>query len=291
MFMVQIKKVNKYIFMSKLLVTHINPDPDAIASVWLFRRFDPQFNDASVAFVSAGKTYKNQVVDSDSDIVHVDTGMGRFDHHQTSERTCAAKIVLEYLQEKFDYLRNNIPLERLVEVILGGDHFDECYWPDPNNDRYVFMFGEMLNGLKRNNIVTDQGLIDLGSTCLDGILMSMKIKYDAEMELDKGIEFGTKWGKGLAIESKNDDVLPIAQKNGYLVVIRKDPDNGMVRIKGQPRSNVDFTQLYKQIIEIDPKSTWFLHASKKMLLNGSYKNSDSIFTKLSITKIISLLQK
>ena len=122
--------------MSKLLVTHINPDADAITSVWLFRRFHPDFYDASVVFVLPGRTYKEEPADSDPNVVHVDTGLGEFDHHQSNERTCAAKKVLDHLQVKFDYLHNNEPLERLVEVVVQGDHFEDCYWPEASADRY-----------------------------------------------------------------------------------------------------------------------------------------------------------
>lgn len=275
--------------MSKLIVTHINPDPDAITSVWLLRRFDPAYETAGVAFVPAGTSYENQPADHDPDIVHVDTGHGQFDHHETDGRTCAAKLVLDHLQTKFDYLKNNEILDRLVEIIIGDDHFEDCYWPEPTHDRYNFFFGEILHGLKQNNTVTDHGLVDLGSTCLDGIYTSLKLKIEAEQEIQTGIEIQTKWGKGLAIESKNDTVLTVAQRMGYVVVVRKDPE-GMVRIKAQPHSNVDFTELYETVKARDPEATWFLHASKKMLLNGSYKNPNSVFSKLSLDEIIELLK-
>jgi hypothetical protein len=274
--------------MSKKIVTHINPDPDAITSVWLLRRFHPEFTRSGVAFVPAGKTFEDQPADSDPNVVHVDTGMGEFDHHQTSERTCAAKLVLEFLQINIEFLREDEALERLVEVVLDGDHFEECYWPDATNDRYNFMFGEMLNGLKHNNTLSDHGLVDLGSTCLDGIYTSLKMKVDAQKEIEKGREFKTEWGKGLFMETKNDDVLGLAQMMGNVVVVRRDPENGMVRMKAQPRSDVDFSQIYEQVRKLDPEATWFLHASKKMLLNGSYKNPESVFSKLSASEILGL---
>lgn len=276
--------------MAKIIVTHINPDPDAITSVWLLRRYENDFEKAKVEFVNAGKTYNDQPSDSDPDIVHVDTGFGQFDHHQTNERTCAAKRVLDYLQGKYEYLREDEALERLVEVIIADDHFDECYWPEANADRYSFMFGDILDGLKRNNTLTDQGLIDLGSTCLDGIYMSLKLKIGAEEELETGRQFETKWGKAIALESKNDEVLTVGMKNGYVLVIRKDPE-GMVRIKAGPKSEVDLTEAYEKIKGRDSEATWFLHASKKMLLNGSYKNPQHQFSKLSLGEVIEIVKE
>jgi hypothetical protein len=201
--------------MSKLIVTHLNPDPDAITSVWLLRQFDPQWAGASVAYVPAGRTFEDQPAESDPDIAHVDTGGGIFDHHDTSERTSAAKKVLEYLQHKNEKLAENEALERLVEVVVGDDHFDECCYPEATADRYMFMFGSILDGLKHNSTLDDQGLIEFGSTCLNGIYTSMKLVIDAEKEIEKGREFETKWGKAIGVTSKNDEVLALAQKMGF----------------------------------------------------------------------------
>src|SRR3989344_296605 len=81
----------------KIIVTHIAPDVDAITSVWLIKRFLADWHEAQVQFVPAGKTLNNDMVDSQPDILHVDTGMGILDHHQTDEDTCAAKRCLEYI--------------------------------------------------------------------------------------------------------------------------------------------------------------------------------------------------
>lgn len=275
--------------MSNLIVTHFNPDPDAITSVWLLRRFDSEFSDASVVFVGAGNTFANKPVDSDPDIIHVDTGLGQFDHHTIDKRTCAAKLVLEFLQNKLDYLKDDEVLDRLVEVIIADDHFDECCWPEPTADRYDFMFGPILDGLKRNNTLTDEGLVDFGSTCLDGIYLSLKLKIEAEKELEQGRTFPTQWGEGIAIESKNDEVLTVAQKMGKVVVVRKDPA-GMVRIKARPDSAVDLTLIYEKLKQADPEATWFLHPSKKMLLNGSYKKPETKVSKLSLAEIIEMFK-
>lgn len=277
--------------MAKLIVTHINPDPDAITSVWLLRRFDVEWSEASVVFVPAGETWKNQESDSDPEIAHVDTGFGKFDHHQTSERTCAAKKIWEYLIEKYDYLKDDETLERLVEVIVADDHFDECCWPEANADRYSFMFGEILDGLKRNNTLGDVGLVDFGSTCLDGIYLSLKLKIQAEEELKIGREFETIWGKAIALESKNDEVITVGLKNGFVLVVRKDPESGMIRIKARPDMEIDLTLTYEKLKEIDSEATWFLHASKRMLLNGSYKNPSHVFSKLLLGQVIEVLKK
>ncbi|OGD62874.1 hypothetical protein A2160_05830 [Candidatus Beckwithbacteria bacterium RBG_13_42_9] len=274
----------------KIIITHLNPDPDAIAAAWLLKRFDPQLSDAEVEFVPAGETYQKQKVDSDANIIHVDTGFGRFDHHDTNERTCAAKKVLDDLQSRLVHLEEDKALPRLVEIIMQDDHFEDCYWPEANNDRYAFFMTAILDGLKKGGKANDQQLIEFGFRCLDGIYTTLKLRIEAEAEIqDKGKEFETKWGKALAIESKNDEVMKVAQKSGFVLVLRKDPD-GMVRIKAQPNSKVNLTLTYQSLKKMDPEATWFLHASKKMLLNGSYSNPEMVPSQLSLIDVMEIIK-
>jgi hypothetical protein len=39
---------------------------------------------------------------------------------------------------------------------------------------------------------------------------------------------------------------------------------------------------------LDSQATWFLHASKKMLLNGSYKNPETKVSKLEIEELVKI---
>jgi hypothetical protein len=64
-----------------------------------------------------------------------------------------------------------------------------------------------------------------------------------------------------------------------------------VRIKALPESKADLTVCYNMCKKKDPQATWFLHASKKMLLNGSIKNPESRPTRLTLREIIEILKK
>lgn len=303
----------------KTIVTHISPDVDAVSSVWLLRRFLPGWGNAQVAFAPAGKTLKNEIVDSDPNILHVDTGMGMLDHHQTDEDTCAARRTLEYIakllnsrhsgkrgtsasgitrgswpsQDDFQHSSKNFPdeaLERLVDVVNNIDHFHEVYYPDPTADFYDLGLVGILDGLKLLHSRDDQKIIDFSLPALDGIYKSFQNKVWAEQEIkEKGMEFKTKWGKGLAIETINDESVRLAQKQGYILAVRKDPKKGFVRIKALPESNVDFTSCYNIYKEKDKEATWYLHSGKKMILNGSVKNPDSRPTSLTLKEIIEVL--
>jgi len=283
----------------KTIVTHFAPDVDAVTSVWLLKRFLPAWHEAEVKYVPAGKTLDNDIVDSDEDILHVDTGMGFLDHHQTDEDTCAAKRVLEYLikvEAKNNRARQvvtgDIALERLVEVVNDIDHFREVYLPNPMSDFYDFGLVSIFDGWKLIFGDDYNRIVDLGLLQLDGIYRNFQNKVWAEGEIKKnGIEFKTIWGKGLAAETINDEVVRIAQRMGYTVAVRKDPKKDYVRIKALPASKADLTACYNILRIKDPKATWFLHASKKMLLNGSIKNPESKPTSLTLREIVDVLIK
>jgi len=81
-------------------------------------------------------------------------------------------------------------------------------------------------------------------------------------------------------------VIHQAQKRGYTVVIRKDPKKGYVRIKSLPKDEIDLTPVYEMLKMKDPDATWFLHASRHMVLNGSAKNPDMKPSKQTLESLI-----
>ena len=119
----------------------------------------------------------------------------------------------------------------------------------------------------------------------------LKILAEAETEIAKATVFESDFGKALAIESSNDAVMKVAQKMGYRVVVRRDPQYGSIRIKAVPEPDIDLTDVYTKIMALDKTGTWYFHAGKHMLLNGSSKNMKHTATPLSLQTIIELLQQ
>ncbi len=279
----------------KTIVTHISPDVDAVTSVWLLKRFLPGWGNAQLAFAPAGNTLNNEIVDIDPNILHVDTGLGRLDHHQSDEDTCAAKRTWEYIRKQETRNKkqetDNDAMERFLDVVNNIDHFREVYYPNPTADFYDLGLVGILDGLKLLRSYDDQKIVDFSLSALDGIYKTFQNKVWAEAELkEKGLEFKTKWGKGLAIETINDEAVRLAQKQGFTLAVRKDPNKGFVRIKAQPESQVDFTSCYNIYKEKDKEATWYLHSGKKMILNGSVKNPQSKPTSLTLKEIIEVLK-
>ncbi len=283
----------------KLLVAHMNPDPDAIGAMWLFMRFDEQrFAESTYYFVPAGHEVGDDELEakelSREEVVHVDTGMGPFDHHQpdNTERNSATKLVHDYLIEKYPDLADDEALARVVRHINDLDHFAECYWPEATNDRYEFMYERILMGLRSGKHFNDREMVDFGMICMDAIYTAMKIKVSAEIDLDTlGEVFETRWGKVMAIENRNDDVIDLAQKRGCQIVIRKDAEAGHIRIKAVPEKNIDLTQIYREIQKVDDVGTWFLHPSKQMLLNGSKKAHMHVASPLTLEQVVEIVRR
>lgn len=276
--------------MQNIIVTHKSVDLDAVTSCWLIKRFYPNFKNARIFHVDAGHTYMEQVVDSNAHIIHVDTGFGRFDHHQTDEFTCASKKI-------FLWLINNVELKihiqdglsRMVEFVTQIDHFQEVFFPEPTNDMYEFNMFQIVEGLKHTT-GSDEKAIEISFVLLDTVLQLMTNKIRAEEEIKKGYIFESSFGKSLALECKNEESVKLAQKSGFMLVVRKDPVKGHIRIKVFPKKELDLTKVYEKIIAKDKVGSWFLHVSKKMLLNGSSKNPSLKPTQLTIQEVISIIQ-
>ena len=274
----------------KIIVTHIFPDLDAICSIWLLQRFEADLKQAKIEFVPAGKTYQDQTVDSDPTVIHVDTGLGRFDHHQTNERICAAKLVFNYLKsEKKISLKYQSALKRLIEIVIQADQFEDFFWEDPANDRYEFFLQYLLDNLKLSGNLNDTELVYQGMALLDGVLFGLKQKIQSEEEIKKGIEFETKWGKSLAVETQMMFDLKLAHKMGFRLVVRKEPETGFVAIKSQPKKELDLTAAYAALKTADPQADWFFHQSKHIISNGSRHNPQVKPSKLSLEEIKGVL--
>lgn len=304
----------------RLIVTHRSPDLDAITSVWLIKRFLQNWQEAKVEYVPAGsKLQANYVsqgleieeLSNGDEVITVDTGLGKLDHHQLQENTvCAASLTYEFVKKTKDngITTNEIKtraIKKIVDFVIDDDHFQEVYYPKSTFAMFEFSFAALVNGYKLANPHNNDGCMKLGMDCLDMLLQYLENKLWAQQELnDKKNEFETRYGPGMAIESINDETLALAQNQGYRIVIRKDTNHGYIRIKASPKyrktspfgedknvEDVDLTPVYEMLKEKDPDATWYLHVSKKMLLNGSSKNPGMRGSKLSLEEVINIVKK
>ena len=274
--------------MAKIIVTHAGPDLDALTSIWLLRRFLPGWERAKVNFVTAGETFRGAPPDADPEIVHVDTGFGRLDHHQKKEYNSAANLCLGKISKERDLKKvDREALKRLVVVVTEIDNGRDISWPETRSDRYEFMPHIFLI-----NMPTGPDLVDLAMIVLDKIFQALKNKIRAEKTLkEEGQVCRTRWGKAVAVATGNDQVLQEGQREGFVLIAKQDPKSGHLRIYGRFDKKVDLTRAYKEVKKKDPAATWYLHTSCCLLLNGSRHNPKMVPTKLSLDEIISILKK
>ena len=290
----------------------MSPDWDAITSVWLLKKYLAGWLEAEVKFVPAGQRYKNSPVPDekgdpvekigDDEVIHVDTGLGPLDHHQTQDKNvCGASRTWDYVLSQFRHAHDKMTSEhteavsRIVKVVVAIDHFGEVFWHDAASDIYEFSLLGVLEGLKYEKPGQDLGYLKFGITCLNALTAEFENRIWAEKEInEKGVKFETSKGQGIGFETINDTVLKLAQKMGYILVVRKDPRKGYVRIKTLPdqddKKGIDLTPVYLQLSKMDPEATWFLHVSKKMLLNGTPKNPKMVPTRLTLNEIINVVK-
>ena len=276
--------------MAKIIVMHMSVDLDATGSSWLLKRYMPGCSDATYQFVPAGKTLDGKPADSDPNILHVDTGMGLFDHHQFADNTLSAtKRVLNYLTDKKLVKEKDLqPLSRIVNFITIIDHFGEVFFDDPTSDVYDFSLYQLTEAL-RATCKTDEEICEYMHMALDGILELFKKKVNAEKEIKAGFVFKNKWGKAIAMETQNEETMKLALKQVFKTVIKRNPNTGAIRIKTMPDKEIDLTEAHQKIIAIDPGATWFLHVGKHMLLNGSTKDPNAKSSSLTLRKVIEIL--
>jgi hypothetical protein len=275
----------------KTIVTHISPDLDAVTSIWLIKKYLPGWHNAQVTFVPAGTTLNNQPPDKNQNIIHVDTGLGRFDHHQSNKNICATTLVFQFLKKEKLIKENEIEvLERMVDIVNQIDHFREVFFPDPDSDIYEFCLHQIVEGLKYLNI-TNEELIEISLINLDAIYKILKNKVMAENQIKNGYIFNSAFGKTLALLDANEEAVKLALKRDFRLVIRKDSKKGFVRIKSKPLKEIDLQPVYVKLKKIDPKASWYLHPSKNILLNGSAKNPSLKPSSLSLTQIIAIIKE
>lgn len=276
----------------KTIVNHYSPDFDGIPAIWLLKKFHPEYKNAKVVFVPIGDaTYNNEPVDSNPDVLHVDCGGGKFDHHQTNDFTCGAQLVYEWLVKE-GYVKDNEALDRIVRVLTEIDHGWDAYkWPEPASDRWEFNLHNVLVGWKLVHPGQDEKYVEWIMHAMDAVYKMMQLKVQAEKEVEKGKKFKTRWGEGVAVYTPNDAVLDAAIKGGFALVARKDPGKGYLRVTGSNNHKVDLTKAYEMAREKDPDATWFLHASKVLLRNGSTRNPAMRPTKMDLDEVIEILEK
>lgn len=279
--------------MSKLIVTHIHPDLDAIMSAWLLVRFNqPQYGDAQFEFVPAPGTHKGLPPDNDPKVVHVDTGSGKFDHHHLKDGylTCAAKLVWEELVAEGLISPTDEAIKEMVAIALEVDQFRDCYWPGTDHPRMALMLHEVIPALHRLQTHDNEAVLRMIFVYLDGVYQRLKDWQKGKDAVMEGEEFESLWGRGIVVTTAADDVSKTAQKMGYDIVVIHDTQKGHLKIKTAPKVEQSLKPLYDKITLRENPERWVYHNSGHMLFSGSDKGSLKEPTQLQVSDILEMIR-
>lgn len=264
------------------IVSHIWPDLDSITAIWLLKRFGG-YAEAELAFISTGTTLNGMSVDSDPEIIHVDTGRGRFDHHQEEvhgHHVCSAKLVLQAVKPGGDSA-----LERVIEYVT--QHDNGLVEPWLQNDRWGW--GGLMRGLNLHSPEDPRKVVEAMLPVMDGWYAWAQELEEVDRQFQNRIEFETPWGKAAAFQGDLGGIRGFSFRQGAIIFVRRT-SHGWIGIEARVRHNVDLTPVYERVKMMEPEADWFLHASKRLLLCGSWKSPAIHPSRLSLAEVMEILK-
>lgn len=267
----------------KTLVTHINPHLDDITSIWLFKKYQPDFRQAEVEFISASRTAASK---QSEDRIFLGTGGGQFDEHKEGLNTCAGTLVYQYLKEKGLIPKSEITQKALEGIIKWNELIDT------GKASGVETAGFSVPAFVRTKDSSSQSSkrsVELGIEILDRILAVLERKEESIKDWEGRVEFETKFGKSFAVVSKTIDREFCREMGGDLFLMY-DPKYKSVQFF-TPSFEIDLEPIYKKAKEADPEASWFLHQSHHMVICGSSSAPDSKPTKLSFEELIKIAKE
>lgn len=235
--------------------------------------------DAELEFVPAGRTRGDLPPDAEPDVIHVDTGGGRFDHHHTDDNTLsAAELVRRELRPGDEALR------RLVDQVTRIDHAEAGRQP------VCFNINDLIAGYNalypnRPNHVARAMLPNLDAW-YEHELRQVRL----ERAFVRRLEFQTRWGLGIAMNSDDGGSSKLAYGHGAVLYAYRDR-RGYMGVAAQRRSNVDLEPVYQELKRRDSAADWYLHPSRRLLLCGTPKAPPQHFSSLSLEELVEIIRK
>jgi hypothetical protein len=262
------------------IVGHQAPDLDCLTAIWILMRFGG-YADAHLHFVAAGTTLDDRPVDSDPQVIHVDTGRGRYDHHQSSHASlCAAELVRRAVAPR------DVLLSGLVEQVNRIDHATDR---DGRNAQGFFNIQALVDGL---NLIYPHEPLRVAQAMLpnlDAWYQRAARQQRLEEAFETRIEFETRWGLGIAMESADGASSRLAFRRGAVLYAYRD-GQGWMGIAAQSRSNVNLRPVYRDLQKVDTGADWYLHPNGRLLLCGTAKAPPRHPSRLSLAELVRVIQ-
>lgn len=273
----------------KIIITHINPHLDEIASVWLLNRFHPGFKKYRLKFVSAAANPDSYSRIKNAMIIGV--GRGKFDEHRGLRKECAATLVYKFLKNK-GYLPKDKILRRAIEKLVYYVYLDDTGQLQ-KAEFLEFHIGNVFEPLRKGKGNSFK-IIKLGLELIDLIIENLKELVLVEKAWKSRKEFKSKFGKSvgitLSVSADNYTMQSYAYQKGFKVLIIVNLKNQFKRIVAPAWSRVNLQPVYNKLIKIEPKTGWFLHHSNKMVICGSSVAPEVKKSKLTFRELIGVVK-
>jgi hypothetical protein len=264
--------------MTKTIITHINPHLDEVAAIWVIRKYLSGWEELEIKFISADKG--NAGLPEDEETIYLGVGRGKYDEHKGDLEDSAASLVWNDLREKVEGLEQKAVSE-LIDFVRLDDtgKLKKIDYPE------FYVSGFIRSGSGEED---SRKNIDFGDKVLDRIFDVLLNKQKAFQEWESAVSVETKWGKGYAVKGSYVSRSFCDSQDG-IVYLMVDPKHNSIQYY-TPGDDVDLEPIYNKVKELDPKASWFLHQSHKMVICGSGSAPDSKPTKLNFEQLVEILK-
>lgn len=272
--------------MPKALVTHVIPHLDDIAALWLLVRFEPSASKAPLKFIHTA----SDGVTLAAGEIGVGIGRGKYDEHKGDKKDSAVSLVWKDLKRRGLTPKGlrGAALAGLVDFVRRGDLGEYVGKEGPG-----IPLATALRALAKRPGEDSESATLVGFRLLDAMLDLHEERSKIDAAIARGKKFTTKWGRGIGIsvEAVPGMVSGRIAELGYAIVVLRYPKQGFLHVRATPGTKVDLSKLAALVMKEEPEAKWYLHHSKKMLLQGDWIAPVSTRTRHGVDGMIRLLRK
>lgn len=269
-----------------VLVTHVIPHLDDIAALWLLVRFEPAARQAPLKFVQTApegvKLLKGEI--------GLGVGRGRYDEHKGDLKDSAVSLVWKDLKRRGKTPKGlqGAALAELVDYVRRGDMGEYIGKEGPG-----MPLPTTLRALAKRPGESSRSATLVGFRLLDAMLDLYGERAKIDAAIARGKKFTTKWGRGIGIsvEAVPGMVSGRIAELGYAMVVLHYPKEGFLHVRATPGTRVDLSKLAKLVMKEEPQARWYLHHSKKMLLQGDWVAPVTTRSNHDVAGLIRLIRK